>query len=246
MATKLHQILALEKTAKATTEGAVTRAYHDAKKVALFQGLTRTYQPVDDADRDQLPPENKKVQLTAEQVLARAAEAWVRQSDVVATKDDTNTRARADVLVGGDVLLSSVPVTTLLYLEKMLINVRAMVQALPVLDPEVEWGSELDPVTGLWRSKAEETVRTKKVPKAFVKAPATEKHPAQVDTYTEDVIVGKWNRTLFSGALPAGRKLELLRNVEELQESVKLAREYANQAEVRDVHIGAKVFGYLI
>lgn len=245
MATKLHQVLALSKTVQSTTEGAVTRAYHDAQKTVLFQGMTRTYAPVDADDRDYLPPERKGVQLTAEQVLAQAAQAWTRQADVVATKDLTNTRARADVVVGGEVFLPAVPVTTLLYLEKMLVSVAEMIKKMPVLDPEVDWGTAVDPATGLWKSKPEETVRTKKIPKAFVKYEATDRHPAQVDTFTEDVIVGKWTRTLFSGALPAGKKTDLLRRVEGLQESVKLAREYANQAEVIDAHVGAIIFDHL-
>jgi phage gp46-like protein len=91
----------------------------------------------------------------------------------------------------------------------------------------------------------EETVRTKKIPKAFIKAPATDKHPAQVDVYTEDVIVGTWTRTMFSGSLPAGRKLDLLRRVDAVAEAVKMAREYANQADAVDRKIGAALFDHI-
>jgi hypothetical protein len=37
-----------------------------------------------------------------------------------------------------------------------------------------------------------------------VKAEATEKHPAQVEVYHEDVVVGQWKTVKFSGALPPG------------------------------------------
>lgn len=246
MSTKLHQILALEKGVKSTTEGVVTRTYHDAQKVALFNGLTRVYKPKDEADRELLPPERKNVQITAETLLRQAASAWSRQADVVATKDATNQTAKANVLIAELTLLTDIPVTTLLYLEKMLVNVVEMIRKMPVLDPEVDWGDAPDSATGLWRSQPEETVRTKKIPKAFVKAPATDKHPAQVDTFTEDVIVGTWQKTLFSGACPAGRKAELLRRAEQLQESVKLAREYANQAVVVPCVVGEAIFDYLL
>lgn len=245
MATKIHQILALQKGIMGQTEGAVTRAYHDAQRTAMMQGLTRVYQPLD-VEGEQLPPEKKMVQFTAQDILARAADAWVRQADIIATKDTSNQLARADVIVDGTVLLSDVPVSTLLYLEKTLKNVRELILKLPVLDPEVDWGTGPDPATGLWRSATEETVRTKKIPKAFVKYPATEKHAAQVETFTEDVIIGKWAKTLLSGALPAGRKLELLRRVERLSDSVKLAREYANQTNAVDREIGSTVFDHIL
>lgn len=246
MATKLHQILALAKAAHGVTESEVTRAYHDAQRTALFGGLTRVYKANDADDTEYLPPERKMVQMTADDVLTRAVDAWTRQADVVATKDLSNTRARADVIVDGTVVLSNVPVTTLLYLEKMLTNVAEMIKKLPVLDPEVEWGNAPDAATGLWKSAPEKTVRTKKVPKAFTKAPATDKHPAQVDVYTEDVQVGTWEKTLFSGALPAATKLDLMRRAQTLRAAVVSAREYANQADVTDAHVGAAIFDYLL
>lgn len=244
MPVKLHQILALEKGVKGQTEGDITRAYHNAQRTALFVGMTRTYLPKDD-EGERLPAERKLAQFTADGIIGQAVAAWTRQADVVATKDATNQVARADVIVDGVALLTGVPVTTLLYLEKMLQNVRELILKLPVLDPEVEWGPTPDGATGLWKSAVEDTVRTKKVPKAFVKYPATDKHPAQVDAFTEDVIVGTWSRTSFSGALPASRKQGMLRRVEELGEAVKMAREYANQADAVDRKIGAAVFAHL-
>jgi hypothetical protein len=88
-------------------------------------------------------------------------------------------------------------------------------------------------------------VRTKKVPRNHVKAEATEKHPAQVEVYHEDVVVGYWRTVKFSGALPAQRVNELLERVEKLQAAVKFAREDANGTEVTDQKPGKKVFDYL-
>lgn len=244
MTTKLHQLLAVDKGARATTESAVTRAYHDAQRTALFAGLSRIYTPLDDDDREALPPESKTVQSTATTVLSQAVAAWIRQIDLTCTKDATNQMARADVVVDGAVILDQVPVTTLLSIEKMLINVATFVRKLPTLDPEVVWSR--DPATGLFRSEPERTVRTKKVPKAFVRAPATDKHPAQVDTFTEDVIVGTWTKTLFSGALPAAEKAAMLERVEKMAAAVKMAREYANRTDIVDRKIGASLMHYLV
>jgi hypothetical protein len=90
-----------------------------------------------------------------------------------------------------------------------------------------------------------QTIKTKKIPRNHVKAEATEKHPAQVEVYYEDVVVGTWRTIKFSGALPASRVNELLNRVEKLQEAVKFAREEANNLEVTEPKVGAKVFQYL-
>ena len=71
-----------------------------------------------------------------------------------------------------------------------------------------------------------------------MKAEATEKHPAQVEVYYEDVVVGHWRTVKFSGALPASRVKELLERVDKLQQAVKFAREEANDSEVTDQQIG--------
>lgn len=243
-ALRLHQVLALHKGIRGQTEGEITRAYHDAQRTANFNGLTRVYTPKDD-EGERLPQERKMVQYTANDIIVRAVTAWTRQADILATKDAANQIARADIVVDGAVLVENVPVTTLLYLEKMLQNVQELVRKLPVLDPEVEWGNAPDAATGLWKSTVEETVRTKKVPRAQVLYPATDKHPAQVQAYNEDIIVGTWARTLFSGSLPAGHKLDLLHRIEHLAEAVKVAREQANQAEAADRHIGSAIFDHL-
>ncbi|MFF5209466.1 hypothetical protein [Streptosporangium sp. NPDC000396] len=79
-----------------------------------------------------------------------------------------------------------------------------------------------------------------------VKAEATDKHPAQVEVYYEEIVVGFWTKVAFSGAVPQKRVNELLERVIKLQDAVKFAREEANGIEVTDQSIGEKVFGYLL
>lgn len=246
MATKLHQILALEKGVKAQTESDLTRAYHDAQRADAFKGLTRVYKPNDEENGDRLPTERKIVQLTADRILSRGRDALTRQANIVGTKDAANQTARADVVVGGNIVAVQVPVATLLYLEKSLQKFRELVTKLPTLDPEVEWGTAPDAATGLWKSATDESVRTKKTPRALVKYEATPDHPAQVETYVEDAIVGRWDKTLFSGALPAFRKQRLLHRVDEVTAAVKMAREEANTADAVDVRVGDQIFGILL
>ncbi|MFI7615087.1 hypothetical protein ACIBP6_28035 [Nonomuraea terrae] len=239
---KLNQILAVEKGVKAGGQRAVTDAYHAIQKAPLLSGLSRTYQPIDD-EGEQLPPESTRVQVKAEDVLADVAKALTRLFDVTAAKDWTNTVARSDVVVDGQTLLRDVPVTYLLFLEKQLVDLHTFVAKLPTLDPAETW--TFDDNAETWRTEPVKTTRTKKVPRNHVLAEATDKHPAQVQVFTEDVVVGYWTKTAFSGALPARRVNELLARVQKLQDAVKYAREEANGTEAEEREIGAAVFRYL-
>ncbi|MEU1627134.1 hypothetical protein ABZ746_17790 [Streptomyces sp. NPDC020096] len=239
---KLNQIIAVEKGVKSSSHQDLTTAHHGLLKPALLAGISRAYQAKDE-EGEQLPPESTRVQVKAEDVLRDTATTLTRLFDVTATKDWANCTARADITVEGRVLLREVPVSYLLFLEKQLAELSTFVRKLPVLDGAESWS--LDPSTDWWRTEPVRTVRTKKVPRNHVKAEATDKHPAQVEVYYEDVPVGYWTTVKFSGALPARRVNELLARVEKLQQAVKFAREEANGTEVTDQHVGDAVFGYL-
>ncbi|MFD9945538.1 hypothetical protein ACFWYW_49370 [Nonomuraea sp. NPDC059023] len=111
-------------------------------------------------------------------------------------------------------------------------------------DPAETWSQDVH--TEAWRTEPVKTTRTKKVPRNHVLAEATDKHPAQVQVFTEDIVVGYWTKVAFSGALPQRRVNELLARVQKLQDAVKFAREEANGADIVDRKIGEKVFSYLL
>lgn len=241
--TKLNQIIAIEKGVKSKTLAELTAAHQDLQKSPLLTGIARTYTPRDD-EGERLPPESTRVQVKAEEVVSKTVETLARLFDVVATKDWANTRAKADVVVDGRVLLEGVPVSHLLFLEKQLVDFHTFVKKLPVLDPAEAWTR--DPASDAWATAPQLTVKTKKVPRNHVKAEATDKHPAQVEVYHEDVVVGTWRTVKLSGAVQAARVHELLERVEKLQEAVKFAREAANATEVADVKTGERVFKFLL
>jgi hypothetical protein len=239
---KLNQIIAVEKGVKSKSFQDLTEAHHAVQKPALLSGIARTYQPKDE-EGEQLPPESTRVQIRTEEVLRAMAASLTRLFDVTATKDATNCVATANVVVDGNVLLSEVPVTYLLFLEKQLTDLHTFVKKLPVLDAAEAWS--FNESADCWSTEPVRTLRTKKVPRNHVKAEATEKHPAQVEVYHEDVAIGYWTTVKFSGALPAKRVAELLDRVEKLQTAVKFAREEANNTEAVDRKVGERVFGYL-
>jgi hypothetical protein len=240
--TKLNQIIAVEKGVKSKSYADISAAHHKVQKQALLAGIARAYQPKDD-EGEQLPPESTRVQVKAEDVLGEVGQTLTRLFDVTATKDWANGTATADVTVDGDVLLKSVPVTFLLFLEKQLNDIHTFVVKLPTLDAAESW--HFDDAAGCWATDTVQTVRSKKIPRNHVKAEATAQHPAQVEVYFEDVAVGYWKTVKFSGALPATRVRELAERVEKLQAAVKFAREQANGVDITDVKVGDKVFGYL-
>lgn len=240
--TKLNQIIAIEKGIKSKSLSDLTEAHRSLQKPALLSGISRTYRPRDE-EGEQLPSESTKVQLKTEEIIRKTTEVLGKLFDVVAAKDWANTKARADVVVDGQVLLAQVPVTYLIFLEKQLVDLRTFVQKLPVLDASENW--IFDASSDCWSTEPIQTTRTKKIPRNHVKAEATEKHPAQVEVYYEDITVGYWKTLKFSGALPSSRINQLLDRVEKLQQAVQFAREEANATEIEEKKIGHKVLGYL-
>lgn len=241
---KLNQIVAVEKGLKERTQRALTDIYHGLQKPVLFAGLSRVYSPLTE-DGEQIPPESTQVQLTVGEELVKAGALFTQLFDAVGTKEEGNRNAVADVKVDGLTLIESASVPFLLFLEKQLIDWRTAVSKVPVLDRSEVWASD-DAADGQYRTPVTETLRTKKVLRNHVKAEATDKHPAQVEVFTEDTPVGRWSLTKFSGAVPVKDRDDLVSRVNTLLDAVKAAREEANSTEVHQVRVGEAVFSYLL
>lgn len=239
---KLNQIIAVETGIKSRTDRELTNIHKQNQKPALFTGIYRTYEPLAE-DGDKFPSETTQVQVNVEDQLKDAASVLTDLFDVTFTKDKANAVAQADVVVDKVKILEAVPVTYLLFLEKKLVDLHKFVDTLPTLDPAQRWTKNQN--TGVFETDEVKTVKTKKIPRNHVLAAATDKHPAQVELFHEDVVVGEWTKVDTSGAISIARKRELLGRVESLQNAVKFAREEANNSEVTDAKIASKVFGYL-
>lgn len=240
---RLHQINALLTGRKGEAEKAVTETYKIIQKESLFDGRQRTYKPHDEENGEKLPPEKQMVQQRVRQLMADAAAKWTELWDMTMTQDSANQLAAAEVVVDGKPILTGVPVTTLLFLEKQINDVETFVSKMPTPDPAEEW--EHDPNTDLLKTKPLQSVRTKKVPRNHVKAEATDKHPAQVEVYHEDIQVGTWTQTLFTGRITAQEKNVILARVKKLKDAVKMAREKANSIDVQDKKAGEMIFAFL-
>lgn len=241
----LAQILAIESGEKNKTEKEFTELHRKAEQPKLYDGRVRNYRPADENGVEE-PDELQNVQLRAKEVLEEVAKLLVGSWNLTATKDWANAgMARADVkLENGKLLIKDAPVTYLLWLEKKLNDIHTFIEKMPILDPsEVwKWSNEKNCYT----TEQTWTNRTKKVMRNHQKAPATDKHPAQVEVYTEDVVIGRYQATKFSGALPAKEKEDLLQRARELKKAVLFARESANSTMVEKLNIAGPLFEYLL
>lgn len=240
---RLNQVIAAESAIKTRVDSFVTAVYHAAQKPALFDGMTRTYQPLQEG-AERLPQETKLVQQRAADLLRESAIAFTELMDAIATKDYANTQAVGDVVVDGAVLLERVPSTYLIWLEKKLVDIHTLVSKLPVLDPAEAW--QPDANDGLYKTDVTETARTLKVQEPIVLHPPTKEHPAQTAVINKDIIVGYYQAVRVSGALPLSDQRRILRRVETLQRAVKFAREQANMTMAPQKDVGGKVFDYLL
>ena len=239
---KLNQIVAVEKSVKSRVYGDFTELHKASQKADLFTGFSKNYRKRDEEGED-YPPETKRVQLEANEVLSQVSKLLGEMFDISATKDYANCVAFADVVVDGQTLVAQAPIPFLLFLEKQLTDLHTFVDKMPTLDPADEWGS--DPNSGLFKTASIATQRTKKVQRPVVLYEATKEHPAQTQLITEDIVVGYWDTVKQSGALPIPRRRELLDRLEKLSQAVKFAREQANGIEADERKVGEAVFGYL-
>lgn len=240
--TKLNQIVAVVSGKKTQAQKSLTEVYKKLQKSALFEGISRRYTPSDE-DGETQPDEQKNVQYKSRQAMADARAALNDLFDVTATQDWGNCEARADIKVDNATILENVPVTWLLFLEKQISDLHSFVKQIPVLDPAESW--TWDENADCYGTQPSISNRTKKVPRSHILYEATEKHPAQVEMYHEDVKVGEWRTVKFSSALAAQEKNEIIERIRRLQEAVKFAREEANSMEVESVTVGNKVFDFV-
>ena len=219
---KLNQVVAIATGAKSKMQSVETKFYHLLQKEALLKGVSKKYLPfVEDATiGEEENHETKNVQVTVEKALQEVVQAMKEGFNIIATQDVGNCSAVADIKIDDLVIAKKVPISHLIFIEKRMVD----------LETFISKGC---------------SYKTKKIFKNHVKAEATEKHPAQVDTYTEDVPVGKYIKIDFSGNIHKKDKEALLTKVAAISKAIKLAREEANSIVIEKVTIGDDVLSYI-
>jgi len=240
---RLNQIIAVEKGVKSHAFSRLTDLNKIVQKPDLFNGVTRSYQPRDE-NGERLPSERKHVQYNVSGILSDLRSFFGDYLDTTARKDWANTSARADIKIGDKTIIAGVPVTHLLFLEKQMTDLRTFVGNLPVLDDSEEWTADAN--SGQYRTRATETIRTKKEQRPVVLYDATDKHPAQTQLITEDVAVGTWAATRISGAMPKPDKIKMVERIDRVIRAIKEAREEANGInEIDTPAVSEPMFDYI-
>lgn len=240
---KLCEIIAIVTGRKTEAQKRLTDLHQLTQKPVLFVGTHKTYQPRDENDTEVLPDERQEIQLRVGDVVAEAEKSLTNLYDLIITQDSGNTKAVVDVILpDGRILLKDVPVTSLLYLEKQLDDLKKFYNTLPTLDPAKDW--QKDESNRCHRSVTKKT-RTKRNKVVIVLYPATEQHPAQTQLVEEDKIVGDYTTVEMSGAITPLQKTTLLEKVSTLKDAVVLAREKANQTVVEQKKAGEAIFNFL-
>ena len=242
---KLNQIIAIANGEKSKKQSMLTKIYQLLQKSELFEGHSKRYTPFeeDTTGGNKLPPEDKVLQLNVLDAISDTKVVLENMFNIVATQDKANCIAAADIKIEDTVIVSTVPVTHLLFLEKQLIDLKTFVGKFPILDKAEVW--QFDETSNSYRSVAKETIRSKRIQKNHVKAEATKEHPAQVEVYGEDIPAGKWTTIRFSGCISSKDKKDILDRISELDKAVKMAREEANGIGITKSDVGSKILDYI-
>lgn len=245
---KLHELLAVNtnlgaQAAKTRTDLMATfknKTHHFSEKQVSFQPFGEGQPPVVESQLD--------LQTTVRKELEWLAPFVYKAVDTAYQVAEANTQARADVILDdGTVLLKNVPATSLLELEKRAKELHDFVSSIPTLDPAKGFAADPQRGDGIYRARDDHKKRTKKVTKVLTLAQATEKHPAQAQTYVEDEPIGDIVTLEWSGLLTVADKGDMLSRVEDFTRAVKQARSRANDLTVdtRDQKIGQRITDFI-
>lgn len=243
---KLHELLAAEGSAKTQADKCRSdllntfdkKKHHFGEKIVTFKPAVEGAGPVTEEQLD--------LQTTIKSELKWIKEHWSRALDAAYQIAESNTSARADVVLdNGTTLLTGLPATALLELEKRASEIHAFVSAIPTLDPVKGFKPDPDRGEGIFRAREEVRTRTKKTQRVLIKYEATKEHPAQTEVVSEDVPVGTLHTQEWSGLITPSQKGDMLDRAEGLRRAIKAARSRANEAKAAEAKIGDVLLNYV-
>lgn len=242
---KLHELLAVEGNLRQQSESARKELAQTLEKGrTVFSELLVTFQ----SNEEGRPPviENKlglgsSIDLELKGISPKLE--WAM--DCAHRIDEANTSARQDVILqDGTVLLTAVPATSLLQLEKRIRELQELANGIPTLDPAKGFEPDFPRGEGIFKARDIRKIRTHKVEEFIVVVQATKEHPAQVAKQTRDVEIGEIHQQEWSSLVTLARRQEILDRLEELLRAVKAARSRANEQVIGEYKIAQKLLNY--
>lgn len=246
MSNKLHEILAVEKARTSQAAVLMEDATKKFGKSEYFSGHIKTLKMIADNPENEAieksSQDEKQLPTTVFETLQYVFNHWNVAEDVIFQKNRTNQIAKADIEFRGTIIATEVPVDELMGLEHRLVDIRKMLATIPTLSASAKWEKDSSGREGAWRAATPEvTTKTEKVSSAVVLYEATDKHPAQIEKVSKDVVVGTFTKEVISGAATSLQKAESIRVVDDLLAAVKQARMRANTTEVVKGNIGKTI-----
>lgn len=244
---KLHEVLAVEGELAGVNKRILAETHATlSKKEDHFLAWHKTYDPKDE-DGETFPEEHHEMVTTVPAKLAYMFKQIAPYIDAVAQKERTNQEAVADLEVDGQVIAEGLPATFLLGLESKLKDWRAVLDSAPTLAPGKKWTADEAKGKNVWVSEHDDKRnKTQKTVMSKVLYEATKEHPAQIEKWNENVVVGWTAQKNWSGMLSPAQKSEMLGRLDMLARSVKKARQRANSAELVKVKIGEDLAKFIM
>ncbi len=251
---KLHELLAtlgdLEARSKMTQDEATVTF---DKRATHFIGSHRTLKMFDDKDShlEDADEQHQALTTTVGAKLKYIQKDIARWFDAFLQKEATNQVAKADLVVGDKVLIKDAPATFFLGMEKELKQLRKTYEAIPTLQPGVEWVKDEvlaaeDNSKGVYRNaNSDKKLKTKQTIGHVVLVPSSVEHPAQIEKWKEQVPVGEFTQENYCGMISPADKSVLLNRVSKLISAVKRARQRANSTDIQKLSVGKAIFKYI-
>ncbi len=228
---KLHELIAVASNVQGQSKKLVSDlkdTFH--KKPHLFRTAITTYNPKAEGE-EQKTEVHSAIQTSIAKELKWIGDKLSSTIDVGHQIDMGNTMAKAHVVLpDGKVLLENIPATSLLQLEKRLLEMQDFTMSIPTLDAAK--GFAFDQQTNAYKAREVKKNKTQKTDIPITLYQATEHHPAQVQLLSRDVVTGELIEQEWSSLITTSEKTSILDKIEVLLRAVKSARARANEIDV--------------
>ena len=245
---KLHELLAVEGDLKGTVQKLSAETQKTFGKSDMFRGAHRKLQMFDASQQGNVvADEYHEMVTTVPAKLDYLSDAMVKYFDALLQKEKTNQQATAVLQVEGTVIGTGLPATFLLGMESRLKEFRQVVEVAPTLAPGVAWEKDETIGKGVYRVKTpDEKLKTANTFMHKVLYDATDRHPAQIEKWEEQVAVGKYITNVSSGMLSPADKSAVLGRLDAMIQGVKKARMQANMTEASEDQVGQAMMNYIL
>ena len=246
---KLHEILAVESDLEETSRKILEEAFTTfVKKANHFESYHKTLKMLDEerSGEEEGAEEHKALVTTVPDKLEYVRGSLERYYNALLQKEATNQEAKADLEIEGQVIAKDLPATFLLGMENRLKKLRPMLEAIPTLEPGVQWIPDLDQGSYIFKSKYPETKQKQEKANEFViVTEATPQHKAQYEKVSKNFVCGTYSTQYWSGKITPGQKSIYLKRLDQLIQSIKKARQRANTCEIVKRKVGKEILDYL-